>query len=550
MANGEAQTPHPAGKQTPPPAAAVVESPNDVPVQLWDGEQALLEAETEGYNKSLKRRHIQMIAVGGAIGTGLFLGAGGRLNSAGPALVLVYAVCGVAVFFVLRALGELVVHRPTSGSFVSYAREFMGEKGAFVAGWMYFLLWACAGIADITAVAVYAKYWQAFADVPQWVIALFALICVVAANLISAKLFGEIEFWAAIIKVVAIVAFMAIALYVLGTRTPVDGEIPGLSLIAENGGMFPHGLLAAVIIVPGVVFAYSSLELVSIAAGETENPEKIVPKATNAVIYRVGIFYCGSVLLLALVMPWTAYSANESPFVTFLSSIGVPYAGGVMNFVVLTAALSSVNSGLYATGRILRSMSVSGSAPDFVGRMNRRKVPAGGIVFVACAYLVGIGLNAVVPDDAFEIVLNFAALGILSTWMFVLVSHLVFLQRVKSDPTVTRPSFRMPGAPYTNYVTIVFLISVVVLMWFDVPVGRITVIAIIPIGIALIVGWHLAKGKIAATAASFDTAASTRNDAARSSDPLPAPTAQADATAAAEPRETASRDAERDEPIA
>ena len=478
----------------------------------WDAEQALIDAETAGYSKGLKRRHIQMIAVGGAIGTGLFLGAGGRLNTAGPALVFVYAVCGVAVFFVLRALGEMVLFRPTSGSFVSYAREFMGEKGAFVAGWMYFLLWACAGIADITAVAVYAKYWGVFSAIPQWLIALIALIAVLAVNLVSAKLFGEIEFWAAIIKVVAITAFMMIGLYFLVTKTQVDGVTPGLAMVSDNGGWIPHGLLAAVIVVPGVVFAYSSLELVSIAAGETKEPAKIVPKATNAVIWRVGIFYCGSVLLLALLMPWTAYSADESPFVTFLAAAGVGGAGSIMNFVVLTAALSSVNSGLYATGRILRSMSVSGSAPSFVGRMNRRKVPAGGILFVAIAYLVGILLNFVVPQDAFEIVLNFAALGILSTWTFILVGHLIYLRKSQSDHDFVRPSFRMPLAPYTNYVTLAFLFAVLVLMWFDVPVGRITVIGLIPIGIALLIGWRVVRGKVADTADGFADLARERNE--------------------------------------
>lgn len=506
MAAEQADPPRPKraeGSSHPDPAAV---EPGMIPAQRWDGEQALLNAETEGYSTGLSRRHVQMIAVGGAIGTGLFLGAGGRLNTAGPALVLVYAVCGVVVYFVLRALAEMVLVRPTSGSFVSYAREYMGEKGAFVAGWMYFVLWAGAGIADITAVAVYAKYWGIFSSVPQWLIALVALLCVLSVNLISAKMFGEVEFWAAIVKVVALTVFMMIGLWVLVTRTQVDGVTPGWSMVQANGGVFPHGVLAAVIIVPGVIFAYSSLELVSIAAGETKKPREIVPKATNSVIYRVAIFYCGSVLLLALLMPWSAYSQNESPFVTFLSAIGVPAAGGVMNFVVLTAAMSSVNSGLYATGRILRSMSVSGSAPKFVGKMSKRKVPIGGILFVCIAYGAGILLNLFLPEEAFNIVVNFAALGILSTWGFILASHLLFLRRAKQGD-YTRPAYAMPWAPYSNYVAIAFLIAVFVLMWFDVPVGRITVIAVIPISIALVIGWYAVRNKVAATAQSYADAA-------------------------------------------
>lgn len=463
---------------------------------------ALYTAEAGGYAKGLKKRHIQMIAVGGAIGTGLFLAAGGRLHSAGPSLFLVYGVCGVVVFLVLRALAEMVLYRPTSGSFMSYSREFLGEKAAFVSGWMYFLLWATVGIADITAVALYSKYWGIFDKVPQWTVALVALVFVLIVNLVSAKLFGEIEFWGAIIKVAALVGFMAIAAVVLGTRTEIGGQQTGLSVITNNGGVFPNGFLAAVIVIPGVIFAYSSLELVSIAAGETEEPRKIVPKATNSVIYRVAFFYCGSVLLLALLLPWTAYTADQSPFVTALSAIGIDGAASVMNFVVLTAALSSVNSGLYATARILRSMSVSGSAPQVIGKMSKSKVPVGAIGLVTIAYAIGIVLNFLVPADAFEIVLNFAALGILSTWMFILVSHLVFLRRCKSGQ-IDRPKYRLFLSPWTNYVAIAFLIAVFVLMWWDVPVGRITVIGTIPIALMLIGGWFLVRKRVAAKAAEF-----------------------------------------------
>lgn len=463
---------------------------------------ALFEAEAGGYAKGLKRRHIQMIAVGGAIGTGLFLAAGGRLHTAGPSLVIVYGVCGVIVFLVLRALAEMVLYRPTSGSFMSYSREFLGEKAAFVSGWMYFLLWATVGIADITAVALYAKYWGMFDKVPQWVIALVALVFVLAVNLVSAKLFGEIEFWGAIIKVGALVGFMAIGAVVLGTGTEIDGHTTGISVVTDNGGLLPHGFLAAVIVIPGVIFAYSSLELVSIAAGETKEPRKIVPRATNSVIYRVAFFYCGSVLILALLLPWSAYSADESPFVTVLSAMGIPAAASVMNFVVLTAALSSVNSGLYATARILRSMAISGSAPTVVGKMSKSKVPVGAIALVSIAYAVGIVLNFLVPSDAFEIVLNFAALGILSTWMFILVTHLVFLKRCRSGQ-IDRPKYRLFLSPWTNYVAIAFLIAVFVLMWWDVPVGRITVIGTIPIALLLVGGWYLVRNRVAAKAAEF-----------------------------------------------
>ena len=397
----------------------------------FDSAEALLSVEEEGFAKSLTHRHVQMIAVGGAIGTGLFLGAGGRLNSAGPSLAIVYAVCGVVVFLVMRALAEMVITRPSSGSFVSYAREYIGVGGAYVAGWMYVLLWAFTGIAEITAIALYAKFWDFFDPIPQWLIALVALLCVLAVNLVSARLFGEIEFWAAIVKVLALVAFLVVGMLFLVTDTSVNGVSPGVDMITDNGGMIPNGLLAAVIVVPGVIFAYSGIELVSVAAGETKDPQSVVPRATNSVVWRVGIFYCGSVILLAMLLPYTAYRADESPFVTFFDAIGVLWADNLMNFVVITAALSSLNSGLYAAARILHSMSVTGAAPVVAGRMNSRHVPAGGILFLSVAYAFGIVLNLVVPEAAFEIVLNLAALGILSTWAFILVSHLRFLERTR-----------------------------------------------------------------------------------------------------------------------
>jgi L-asparagine permease len=236
-------------------ATATVTKPADDVVGNGPTAEPPVDAGDAGYSKDLKARHINMIAIGGAIGTGLFLGAGGRLHDAGPALALAYLVCGVFAFFVVRALGELVVYRPSSGSFVSYAREFLGEKGAYVAGWMYFVNWSTTGIADITAVALYTHYWSMFSDVPQWVLALAALAVVLVVNLISVKYFGEMEFWFAIIKVATLVAFMLVGIFLLVSRHEVGGTTPGLSVITDNGGFLPHGVLPVVLVMQGVVFA-------------------------------------------------------------------------------------------------------------------------------------------------------------------------------------------------------------------------------------------------------------------------------------------------------
>ena len=465
-----------------------------------------LTREDAGYHKGLKNRQIQMIGLGGAIGTGLFLGAGGRLASAGPGLFIVYGICGIFVFLILRALGELVLHRPSSGSFVSYAREFFGEKMAFAAGWMYFLNWAMTGIVDTTAIAKYCKYWTAFASIPQWTLALIALVVVVSMNLISVKLFGELEFWASLVKVLALVTFLVVGTVFLAGRFKVDGQDTGPGLWSSHGGLLPSGLLPLVLVTSGVVFAYAAIELVGIAAGETENPEKIMPRAINSVVFRIAVFYVGSTILLGLLLPYTAYRADTSPFVTFFSKAGFHGAGSLMNLVVLTAALSSLNAGLYSTGRILRSMSINGSGPKFTAPMSRNGVPYRGILLTAGIGLFGIALNAFVPHQAFEIVLHIASVGVVVAWGTIVACQLRFYQLAKAGQ-LERPTFRMPFAPYSGYATLVFLVAVLVLMFFDKVQGPWMLGAAV-IGIpALIGGWYLVRDRVRTTAAEGSTGA-------------------------------------------
>ncbi|MFD1377833.1 amino acid permease [Micrococcus antarcticus] len=460
---------------------------------------AALTAGDNDYHKGLSSRQMQMIAIGGAIGTGLFMGAGGRLAEAGPGIVISYAVCGFFAFLILRALGELVMHRPSTGSFVSYAREFYGEKAAFATGWLYWLNWVMTAIVDITAVALYmgffGKYVGWISSVPQWLWALLALAVVLAMNLISVKAFGEMEFWFALVKVVALVAFLIIGCYFVIFGTPLAGHEVGFSLLSSNGGLLPNGLLPVLVLMQGVVFSYASIELIGTAAGETENPEKVMPKAINTVIIRIAVFYVGSLVLLSLLLPYTAYSAGESPFVTFFGSIGVQGMDVVMNLVVLTAALSSLNAGLYSTGRIMRSMSLNGSAPKFAGRMNKAGVPYGGIVITAVVAVFGVVLNAVVPAKAFEIVLNFAAIGIIASWAMIVLCQMALVKSAKRGEQ-QRPGFRMPLAPVSGWVTLGFLALVLVMMAFDNPIGTWTIASLVVIIPLIIGGWYLCRGRI------------------------------------------------------
>ena len=448
-----------------------------------------LESHEAGYHKSIGNRQVQMIAIGGSIGTGLFLGAGARLQAAGPSLAIVYILCGLCAFMVLRALGELVMHRPSSGSFVSYAREFLGEKGAFIAGWAFFLNWAMTGIVDSTAVALYVKYWPLFADVPQWVTALVCLVIVGSMNLAGVKWFAEMEFWFALIKVLAIGLFLAVGSYILGTGGEVAGQATGISLVTANGGLFPHGLIPPLVLVQGVIFAFAGVELVGTAAGEAKDARKMVPRAINGVIWRIAILYVGSVALLVCLMPWNAYQAGTSPFVTFFSALGVPGIGSAINLVVMTAALSSLNSGLYSTGRVLRALSQGGSAPEFLSKMSKSAVPYAGILVTLGVYVFGLVLNYLVPSEVFEIVLNIASVGILTTWAMIVICQMKFRQAVKRGE-VEEVAFKMPGAPVTSWITLVFLFSVLALMAFDYPTGSWTVGSIPLLALAMVLGWR------------------------------------------------------------
>ncbi|THD29968.1 amino acid permease, partial [Pantoea sp. R102] len=307
------------------------------------------------------------------------------------------------------------------------------------------------------------------------------------------------EFWFALVKVLAIVVFLIVGVVFLGSGKPLDGNTTGFHLITDNGGLFPHGLLPALVLVQGVVFAFASIELVGTAAGECKDPKTMLPKAINSVIWRIGLFYVGSVVLLVLLLPWNAYQAGQSPFVTFFSKLGVPYIGSVMNIVVLSAALSSLNSGLYSTGRILRSMSMGGSAPQFMSKMSKQQVPYAGILVTIGVYVIGVVLNYYVPSQVFEIVLNVASLGIISSWAFIVVCQMRLRKAIK-EGKAEDVSFKLPWAPVTSWLTLLFLVSVLVLMAFDYPNGTYTIASIPLIAVLLVLGWFGVRKRVQAEA--------------------------------------------------
>ena len=455
--------------------------------------------EQEGLHKGLGARQLQMIAIGSAIGTGLFLGTGGRLEQAGPMLAVIFAVCGFFGYLILRALGELILHRPSSGSFVSYTREFYGEKAAFVSGWLYWLNWAMTAVADATAIAIYinwfGRYNQFFYDLPQWLTAFIVVIVTVGLNLVSVKLFGELEFWFALIKILALLTFMAAGVWYLIFGQPIDGVQPGLPLIAAHDGLFPQGVLPALIVVQGVVFAYAGIELVGTTSGETKDVKKVIPRAINTVVWRIAIFYVGSVVLLCLLMPYTVYSDTESPFVTFFDKIGVAGTAPIMQLVVITAAASSLNAGLYSTGRILHSMGVAGSAPQFATKVSKSGVPVAGILLTGVVGLFGVVLNFIVPEQAFEVVLNIAAFGTMASWVAISLSHQKFLKLVK-EGKYKRPDYRAPGGRFADWSVLTFMAIVIILMALDYPVGTWTLISLLFVIPLLVIGWVRVRKRV------------------------------------------------------
>jgi L-asparagine permease len=358
-------------------------------------------------------------------------------------------------------------------------------------------------VADTTAAALYMNFFGNYVRwigaVPQWAWALISLVLVLGLNLISVKVFGEMEFWFAFVKVAALVVFLVVGTYFVIFGTPTGSPV-GIQLILDNGGFFPTGVLPMIVLMQGVIFAYASIELVGTAAGETENPQKIIPKAINSVVFRIGVFYVGSVILLSLLLPYTSYQKGVSPFVTFFGSMGIQGVDVIMNLVVLTAALSSLNAGLYSTGRILRSMSVNGSAPKFAGRMNKAGVPYGGIAITAGVSLLGVPLNYLVPGEAFEIVLSVSAVGIITTWATILLCQ-IQLKRWADKGWLTRPSFRMFGAPYTGYISLIFLAAVLIMIFIDSPA---TLLITMVAAALMVIGWFACRDRIRAIADTRD----------------------------------------------
>ena len=441
--------------------------------------------------RALSNRHLQLIAIGGAIGTGLFMGSGKTISLAGPSVLFVYAVIGFMLFFVMRAMGELLLSNLGYRSFRDIASDILGPWAGFFTGWTYWFCWIVTGIADIVAVAGYVAFW--FPNLPKWLPAVAMVVLLLSLNLVTVKLFGEMDFWFALIKIVAIVALIVtgVVMLAIAVQSP-DGHQATLANLYNDGGFFPHGFVGFLGGFQIALFAFVGIELVGTAAAETKDPEKNLPKAINSIPIRVVLFYIGALLVIMAVTPWRSISPGESPFVAMFALAGLPAAASVINFVVLTSAASSANSGIFSTSRMLYGLGHEGDAPRRFKRLSGRNVPAGALLFSCACLLPGAlllyGSNSIM--QAFTLVTTVSALLFMFVWSIILVSYLVYRRRRPADHD--RSKFKMPGGVVMCWVVLAFFAAMLVVLGMF-PDTRVALI-VTPVWFAILaVAWWALK---------------------------------------------------------
>jgi AAT family amino acid transporter/aromatic amino acid transport protein AroP len=411
---------------------------------------------SETLSRSLKNRHIQMIALGGAIGTGLFYGSAASIQLVGPGIILSYLIGGCIIYLIMRMLGEMSTQEPVAGAFSHFAYRYWGDFAGFLSGWNYWLLYVLVSMAELSVVGIYVAYW--LPDFPAWVSALVVLIGVTALNLLNVRLYGESEFWLAFIKVAAIIGMIVLGLIlIVGGRDP---RATGLDNLWIHGGFLPHGVHGLLLSLVVVMFSFGGTELIGITAGEADDPRHSIPRAVRQVIWRILIFYIGALSILVILYPWNEIGLQGSPFVLIFSRLGIPAAPDLLNLVVLTAAISVYNSGMYSNGRMLHSLAEQGNAPRIFLRLSRQQVPWVGILFSSACTLAIVVVNFLVPKGAFMQVMAIATAAAVLTWVMIVLVHL----RFRRAHRLTQLHFPAPGYPWTNYLCLAFLLMIIGLM--------------------------------------------------------------------------------------
>lgn len=412
-----------------------------------------------GLQRNLQNRHLQLIAIGGAIGTGLFMGSGKTISLAGPSVLLAYMLIGFFLFFIMRSMGELLLSNLNYKSFTDFTHDILGPCAGFFVGWTYWFCWVVIGVADIIAITSYVQFW--WADVPLWLPGVICIAVMAGMNLLTVKLFGEMEFWFALIKIIAIVGLVLAGIYLVGTgftdpNTGIQASVT--HLWAREGGIFPHGISGFFSAFQIAFFAFVGIELVGTAAAETKDPYKNLPAAINRIPIRVIVFYVFALMVIMTVTPWDMVNPSKSPFVNMFTLIGIPIAASLINLVVLTSALSSANGGMFSTGRMLYGLAEGKSAPALFGRLNKGGVPAWGLMY-SCAYLVA-GIFLLYQDgdimNMFTIVTTVSSIGFIFVWVMILLAYIKYR---KINPQLHEQSvYKMPGGVPMAWACLVFLV--------------------------------------------------------------------------------------------
>ena len=414
-------------------------------------------SENENLSRGLKNRHVQLLAIGGAIGTGLFLGSGRSISLAGPSILFAYAITGTVCFFIMRALGELLLSNLNYHSFVDFVHDYLGNGSAFITGWTYWFCWISLAMADLTAAGLYIQYW--FPNIAQWVPSLIVLIVLLIMNLTTVKLFGEMEFWFALIKIVAILALIIIGTFMIIKGFSTDAGTSSFTNLWNNGGWLPNGIKGFVLSFQMVVFAFTGIELVGLTAGETENPEHVIPKAINNIPIRIIIFYIGALIVIMSIYPWNSINPDKSPFVQVFSAVGITAAASIVNFVVLTSAASACNSGIFSTSRMVYSLAKENNAPESMKKLTPNQVPSNAIIFSAAVIFISVILNYIMPEGVFVLITSISTFCFIFIWTIIVICHLRY--RKTNPELASRSKFKMPLYPIANYIILAFLIFVI-----------------------------------------------------------------------------------------
>lgn len=425
----------------------------------------------DGLKRGLSARHIRFMALGSAIGTGLFYGSASAIQQAGPAVLLAYLIGGAAVYMVMRALGEMAVHDPVSGSFSHYATRYMGPLAGFVLGWTYAFEMIIVCLADVTAFGIYMGFW--FPEVPRWIWVLGIVFLIGALNLCNVKVFGETEFWLSILKVSAIVAMIVagFGIMIFGIGSSTSGTEIGISNLWAHGGFMPNGVTGLIASFAVVMFAFGGIEIIGITAGEAKDPQRSLPQAINAVPLRILLFYVLTLFVLMCIYPWPQIGTQGSPFVQIFDNLGIASAATILNIVVISAAVSAINSDIFGAGRMMYGLARDGQAPASFARLSRHGVPWMTVLVMGIALLGGVLLNYLIPKDVFLLIASLATFATVWVWLMILLTQ-VAMRRSMNRDEAAQLKFAVPFWPYGPAAAIVFMLFIFGVLGYFPEIGR------------------------------------------------------------------------------